>query len=81
MENTMEKKAGTKREPRTCNRTELALRYNPNLTASAARKRLAAWIARHPTLVSELRMAGFDERQRTYTPRQVAIIMEALGEP
>lgn len=77
----MEKTAGTKHVPRTCTRKELALRYNPNLTASAARKRLAAWIARHPTLLRELRMAGFDERQRTYTPRQVDIIMEALGEP
>ncbi len=62
-------------------RGELALRYNPHLTPSAARKKLNQWIAHHPTLAADLAQTGFTEKMRSYTPKQVSLIFEALGEP
>ena len=66
---------------RTFGRGELAQLYNPHLSPSAARKKLAMWIAYHPTLSKELEKAGLQPNQRTFTPKQVGIIFEALGEP
>ncbi len=60
---------------------ELAQKYNPQLTNSAARKKLYVWINRHPTLMSDLRKTGYTDKQRTFTPKQVELIFEALGEP
>ena len=66
---------------RIYSRGELAMCYNPNLSDSAARKRLAKWIAFHPTLSEDLKKAGFKPSQRIFTPLQVELIFEALGEP
>lgn len=60
---------------------ELAQMYNPLLTNSAARKKLYVWMERHPTLMSDLRKTGYTAKQRTFTPLQVRLIFEALGEP
>lgn len=60
---------------------ELATLYAPNITPAAACKRLAAWILHHPTLMSDLRQTGYEDKQRTFTPRQVRLIFDALGEP
>ncbi len=66
---------------KTIGRGQLAELYNPHLSPSAARKQLAAWMARHPTLLADLTKTGYDSKQRSFTPRQVEIIFEALGEP
>ena len=66
---------------KTIGRGQLAELYNPHLSPSAARKKLAMWIAYHPTLSKELEKAGLQPNQRTFTPRQVEIIFDALGEP
>ena len=66
---------------KTIGRGQLAELYNPHLSPSAARKQLAAWMARHPTLLADLTKTGYDSKQRTFTPRQVEISFEALGEP
>ncbi len=60
---------------------ELASLYAPNIAPSSACKRLAAWILHHPTLMSDLRQTGYTDKQRTFTPKQVELIFEALGEP
>ena len=71
----------TTNKQRIYGRGELAKCYNPDLSDSAARKRLAQWIAFHPTLSADLAKAGFKPSQRIFTPRQVELIFEALGEP
>ena len=60
---------------------ELAQMYNPQLTNAAARKKLYVWMNRHPTLMSDLRKTGYEDKQRTFTPLQVSLIFDALGEP
>lgn len=67
--------------PRAYGRTELAQLYNPHLSPGAAWQKLRAWITRYPSLWQQLFAAGYSPHQRVFTPRQVALIVEALGEP
>ena len=60
---------------------ELAMLYAPNIAPSSACKRLTAWMLHHPTLMTDLRKTGYNNKQRTFTPKQVGLIFEALGEP
>ena len=62
-------------------RTELAQTYFPDLCPQAAFRKLNQWIDFHPTLRSELRALMPSEETRTYTPAQVRLIVEVLGEP
>ena len=61
---------------RTYGRTELAQLY-----PQAAFRKLNQWIDFHPTLRHELHALVPSDRVRTYTPAQVRLIVEALGEP
>ncbi len=61
-------------------RTELALRYNPELSSKAAWKKLKHWIDVCQPLKEELLQLGYTGRQRTFTPRQVNRIVHYLGE-
>lgn len=71
-----------KYEKRTYGRTELALLYSPDITPEAAWRKLKNWIAVYPGLPKRLAQAGYlPHRQRTFTPAQVAIIVECIGEP
>lgn len=81
MFNKLEEKRTTMENPRTYGKGELASLYAPNIAPSSACKRLTAWMLHHPTLMSDLRQTGYTEKQRTFTPRQVELIFEALGEP
>ena len=65
---------------RTYGRAELAQRYCPNVAPMTAYRKLNVWIDMYPNLRSELKALGAG-RSRTYTPRQVQKIVEALGEP
>ena len=60
---------------------ELAQLYCPNITTAAARKKLNLWIKLYPNLKDNLRQAGYSDATRSYTPAQVKLIVEALGEP
>lgn len=66
---------------RTYSKGELAVLYAPDIAPTSACKRLTQWFLHHPTLMSDLRKTGYTDRQRTFTPRQVELIFEALGEP
>ena len=61
--------------------TELALCYNPNLHPNSASRLLHRWVVRNEKLVKTLKAAGFCERQRKLTPKQVGVIVDFLGEP
>jgi len=62
-------------------RTELALLYSPSLTPDAAWRRLKRWIFLFPGLTERLEAIGYCHSQRSFTPAQVRMIVEALGEP
>ena len=66
---------------RTYGRTELAQLYSPGLCPQAAFRKLNQWIDFHPTLRSSLHALVASDKTRTYTPAQVRLIVEALGEP
>lgn len=62
-------------------RGELALLYLPHLQQRSALKSFNEWIARAPGLLASLEKAGYDHSSRRYTPAQVRLIVDALGEP
>lgn len=64
-----------------CTKGELATAYIPTAEPHNARRTLARWIRRHPTLSQDLEQAGYRPSQHHITPRQVRLIIEALGEP
>ena len=66
---------------RTYGKGELAQLYCPNITTAAARKKLMLWINYYPHLMDDLRSIGFSDTARSFTPAQVRLIVEALGEP
>lgn len=66
---------------RTYGKGELAQLYCPNITTAAARKKLNLWISLYPNLTDALRRAGLSDASRSYTPAQVKLIVDALGEP
>ena len=74
-------RAPAEQGPRSLSWTELALAYAPDLSEASARKRLREWLHFSPELMERLQAAGYRERQRVLTPKQVKIIMEHLGEP
>ena len=66
---------------RTYGKGELAQLYCPNRTTAAARKKLMLWINLYPNLMDALHQAGFSDSTRSFTPAQVKLIVDALGEP
>ena len=60
---------------------ELAQLYCPNITTAAARKKLMLWINLYPNLMDAHHQAGFSDATRSFTPAQVKLIVDALGEP
>lgn len=66
---------------RTYGKSELALLYCPHITAAAARKKLSLWINTYPHLQENLQRIGLTDLSRSYTPAQVRLIVDALGEP
>ena len=66
---------------RTYGRTELAQLYSPYITPDAAWRRLRRWIMFNQSLTQKLAASGYVPTQRVFTPIQVALIMEELGEP
>jgi len=66
---------------RSYGKGELAQLYCPNITTAAARKKLMLWINYYPNLMENLRTIGFSNASRSFTPAQVRMIVDALGEP
>lgn len=66
---------------RSYSKSELAMLYSPFITPKAAVRKLNRWIAVKPGLEERLHDAGMLPNAKCYTPFQVFIIVEALGEP
>lgn len=68
-------------EIRSYGRSELASIYMPDIEAQSASKTLKKWIQKYPGLAEALSTTGLEPSARRYTPAQVRLIVEALGEP
>ena len=60
---------------------ELAGLYNPHLSHRASVMQLRRWINQHGILKEKLTALGYHPGIRRFTPKQVACIVEHLGEP
>ena len=63
---------------RAYGRMELAQLYSPELTDIAAYRKMKKWIERCHGLQQRL---GYQPEHRSYTPLEVRVIVDALGEP
>ena len=69
-------------EIRSYGKSELALLYFPNAqTANGALSNLRFWIRQCRDLQEALRACGMARQAKSYTPKEVALIVEYLGEP
>ena len=66
---------------RSYGKSELAQLYLPNITPCAARRTFNSWIDLSPGLMDRLKAYGFTPSSHYYTPMQVRLIVDALGEP
>lgn len=62
-------------------RTELAQLYCPTVAPETAWRKLRAMIRLTPGLYDRLSATGYTPHIRSFTPKQVSIIVDAIGEP
>lgn len=62
-------------------RTELALAYCPDIAPESAWKKFKRWLNLYPGLMDGLRAIGYSSHTRSFTHRQVRLIVECLGSP
>ncbi|WP_203558278.1 DUF4248 domain-containing protein [Bacteroides sp. 224] len=62
-------------------KAELARLYNPGMSYQSSIKTLKVWIREANGLYDALLATGMNPRAHYFTPRQVQLIVEALGEP
>ena len=69
-------------EIRSYGKSELAMLYFPHAqTAEGALSNLRFWIRRCRDLDEALKACGMARQSKSYTPKEVALIVEYLGEP
>ena len=62
--------------------SELAMLYFPNvLTPNGALSNLNFWIQRNKKLTNALQQCGMPPRSKSFSPKEVALIIDYLGEP
>ena len=62
-------------------RTELAQAYCPDIAPESAWKKFKRWMSDYPGLVEQLMDIGYTSHSRSFTPRQVRLIVDCLGAP
>ena len=55
--------------------------YCPDLTGLAAYRKMHRWMERCPGLMEWLNDLGYEAQRRSFTPLEVRVIVDALGEP
>ena len=69
-------------EIRSYGKSELAMLYFPHAqTANGALSNLNFWIRKCRDLHEALKACGMARQAKSYTPKEVALIVEYLGEP
>ena len=66
---------------KTYTKRELACLYLPETTPRCAMRTFIRWIRKNKTLLESLQALGWNARTRTFTPREVSLIVETLDEP
>ena len=66
---------------KTYTKRELACLYLPETTPRCAMRTFIRWIRKNKTLLKSLQALGWNARTRTFTPREVSLIVETLDEP
>ena len=66
---------------RSYGKSELASLYLPDILPGSAMREFNEWIAAFPGLMKALLATGLAPKSKRYTPAQVKLITEALGEP
>lgn len=66
---------------RSYGKSELASLYIPNILPGSAMREFNEWIAAFPGLMESLYATGLARKSKRYTPAQVRLIADALGEP
>lgn len=66
---------------RSYSKKELALLYFPDSTPETAVKHLMALIRRNDMLWDALQESGYYFKSKTFTPRQVQLIVDWIGAP
>ena len=64
-----------------CRKRELARLYSPNVCPKSALRLLNAYIHRADGLLEALEATGYSHHARHFTPLQLALVLEHLGEP
>lgn len=62
-------------------KADLALMYHPSMTQRGAMTKMRRWINLNSELKKRMTEAQVSALTHQYTPRQVAILAEFLGEP
>ena len=55
--------------------------YCSSIMPESAWKKFRRWMHLYPGLMERLNAIGYTEHSRSFTPAQVRLIVEALGEP
>lgn len=66
---------------RSYSKAELGLLYAPFATPKSASRKLVKWIQGNAVLLRALRDLGLTDTAKVFTPAQVRLIVEVLGEP
>jgi hypothetical protein len=61
--------------------SELAQKYNPDITPESAANMLRRWIAKSPKIQKELQERGYKKHTKVLPPRIVQIITQHFGAP
>jgi len=61
-------------------KVELAMLYNPEQCVTVALKKLSRWMQANPSLVGELRKVNYNKYRRSFTPKEVDLIVRHLGD-
>ena len=68
-------------KPRAYNKRDLAAMYFPDSAPRTAVNLLTRWVKRCPDLIEGLRRTGYHNDAKSYSRRQVELIIRYLGEP
>lgn len=75
-------KTDNKEAPNSYYHTDIALLYFPDaLDKKSAGRKLSNWIKKDYMLKEKLALVGYVAKQRIFTPKQVQILYDFLGEP
>ena len=68
-----------KKKKMQVSRRTLAQRYFPSPKDESAVKRMNRWMKDDLSLMEDLLAAGYHDRQRNFTPEQVAVFVKYFG--